>query len=160
MRLYFLRHADALDNANDAIRPLSPKGERQSRAVGGFLRDAGIAFDAAFSSPLVRARETAEIVLGLTGAVKPARLRAVDALLNGTSAREFEGWLRALQEVDHVLLVGHAPSLSERARVLLSIEDPGALDLPKCGLACVESEDGRQGALKFLVTPKQLGRRP
>ena len=157
MRLYFMRHADALDGVDDAARPLSPRGWKQAKEVGRFLRAAGIRFDAAYSSPLVRARETAEAVLAICGAVESDDLKLEDALRNETSARQFAGWLRTLPEARHVLLVGHAPSLAEHVRGLLSIGDPEALELSKGGLACLATEDGRTAVLKFLVTPKLLG---
>ena len=157
MRLYFLRHADALGGVDDAARPLSPKGWKQSEAVARFLKTADIEFDAAYSSPLVRARETAEAVLEICGAVDSDDLKLDDALLNETSARQFTGWLRSLPEAKHVLLVGHAPSLAEHVRALLSVGDPEALNLSKGGLACLQTKDGRTATLKFLVTPKLLG---
>ena len=80
MKLYFLRHAEALDGKDDAGRPLSPHGKKEAREVGRFLKGAGIEFDAAYSSPLVRAKQTAKIVLEVCGS---AELEIADALLNG-----------------------------------------------------------------------------
>ena len=87
----------------------------------------------------------------------PDHVKLVDALLNETSAKQFEGWLRTLSNAGHVLLVGHAPSLPARVRDLLSITEADAFTLPKGGLACVETEDGRSGLLRFFITPKILG---
>jgi phosphohistidine phosphatase len=157
MRLYFMRHADALDGIDDTARPLSPRGWKQAKEVARFLKTAGIRFDAAYSSPLVRARETAEAVLTICGAVEPDDLKLEAALRNEASARQFAGWLRNLPEARHVLLVGHAPSLAEHVRALLSMGDPEALELSKGGLACLETEDGRTAVLKLLLTPKLLG---
>jgi len=157
MRLYFLRHAEALDGLDDAARPLSPRGHEQAREMGRFLQRTGVEFDAAYSSPLVRARQTAERLLGVCGRLEPNRLALVDALLNGTRSLDFQGWLRGLPDVRHVLLVGHNPSLSERVRTLLGIEDYGALDLPKGGLAVIRCTDGARGVLKLYVSPKTLG---
>lgn len=157
MRLYFLRHADALDGMNDAIRPLSPKGHQQCRAIARFLVRAGIVLDAAYSSPLVRAHETAERVLEEGTGLKPAAIQDVDVLLNGASAQRFQAWLRNLSGVKDVLLTGHAPSLGTRVRELVGMGDDAGFDLPKGGLACVKTEDGRSGELKFFVTPKVLG---
>jgi phosphohistidine phosphatase len=157
MRLYFLRHAEALDGLDDAARPLSPRGHEQAREMGRFLKKAGVQFDAAFSSPLVRARETAERVLEVCGRVKPGQLVLVEALLNGTRALDFQGWLRGLPEVNHVLLVGHNPSLTEHVRRLLSVGDDEALDLPKGGLAVIRLLDGGSGVLKLYLSPKSLG---
>src|SRR2546427_2875162 len=156
MKLYFLRHADALEGADDASRPLSPHGRKEALEVGRFLKRAGIEFDAAYSSPLVRAKETAEIVLDLCGST---RLELTAALLNETSEAEFNEWLKEIPDAKHGCLVGHARSLAERARQLLGITATEALKLPKGALACLESENRRTAALKFFVTPKLLGAR-
>ena len=82
MRLYFLRHADSPPGADDAVRPLSKLGQRQAKVLADMLANAGIVFDAAYSSPLVRARETAEIILPVTNNNKRIILELTDALLN------------------------------------------------------------------------------
>ena len=156
MKLYFLRHADALDGADDAARPLSPHGKKEALEVGRFLKRAGIEFDAAYSSPLVRAKETAEIVLDVCGSTK---LDLTAALLNETSEAIFEEWLKEIPDAKHVCLVGHAPSLAQWVRRLLGITATDALKLPKGALACLETENRRSAALKFLITPKLLGLR-
>jgi len=157
MKLYFLRHADAVPGFVDAERALSPRGRQQARLLGRFLETAGVVFDAAYASPLVRARQTADEILSITGRVEPHDTRVTDALLNETPDRDFEAWLRSLPEAYHVLLVGHNPSMSQRVQAILGIEGPAALDMPKGGLACVRTADGRSGELKFYVTPRILG---
>src|SRR5207249_464967 len=106
-----------------------------------FLKNAGVAFDAAFTSPLVRARQTAEILLKICGDVSPAELDLTEALRNETSQKAFDRWLTELPEANKVLLVGHEPTLSERVRRLLTIASAERLRLSKGALACVESED-------------------
>ncbi|MBI5772547.1 MAG: phosphohistidine phosphatase SixA [Verrucomicrobia bacterium] len=157
MKLYFLRHAEALDGLDDAARPLSPRGKKQADRLARFLCKAGIEFDAAFSSPLVRARQTAERMLKITNKERRLKLAMDDALLNGTSQREFDRWLGQLPAVEKVLLVGHEPSLSARVRHLLGGPDEAALKLSKGALACVELGATGNGALKFLIAPKLLG---
>jgi len=157
MKLYFLRHTEARDGMNDAARPLSARGRRQAEAIGQFLEQAGIEFDAAYSSPLVRAWQTAELVLQSGDGIDPDRLLRVDALLNETPARDFEGWLRSLPDARHILLTGHNPSLSERLNALLGMPEHRGLELPKGGLACVQCSGGSQGELKFYLNPKILG---
>jgi len=156
MRLYFLRHADALPGIDDAIRPLSDKGREQSRRLGAFLKESGVVFDVAYTSPLVRARQTAEIVLGEADGLPADRLKESPLLLNDASSSRFTGWLRCLEDHGHVLLVGHAPTLEERVRVLMGVGYSQGLTLPKGGLACVKSEDGQAGMLKWFITPKLL----
>jgi len=151
-----MRHAEALDGTDDDARPLSQRGGRQAREIARFLKDAGIAFDAAYASPLVRARETAEAVLKVCGEILPEELQLTDALLIESSRRDFEGWLRCLPDAEHGLIVGHAPTLADRVRSLLSLAHPESFRLPKAGLACVETDDRRTGVLKFFITPKLL----
>src|SRR5947207_9606270 len=152
MKLYLLRHAEAVDGPDDADRLLSARGKRQAREVGRFLKRAGIEFDAAYSSPLVRARETAEIVLDTCGSTK---LDLATPLLNETSETKFDEWLKGIPDAKHICLVGHAPSLAERVRQLLGVTDSDALKLPKGAVACLETENRRTAALKFLV---EIGR--
>ncbi len=154
MKLYFLRHAEAQDGTDDGARALTGHGKKEAREVGRFLKRAGIEFDAAYTSPLVRARQTAEIVLEICGS---ATLESCEALLNETSQTEFGRWLKSLPAAKQVLLVGHAPSLGERVRRFIGLPNPEALKLAKGALACLETEDRRTAALKFLFTPKLLG---
>jgi|SRR5829696_7554434 len=152
-----MRHAHALDGDDDAARPLSPRGREQSEAIAGFLADAGVKLQGAFSSPLVRAHQTAEIVLRKMGVAGDVKLQIAKALLNETSETQWNRWLHALPEQDHVLLVGHAPVLAARVRALVTIAHPEAFEMPKGAIACVDTGDRHSGRLKYYVTPKSLG---
>src|SRR4051794_22308761 len=91
--LYLLRHADAGDPqawaGNDADRPLSGKGEKQSERLGRFLAGTALRPDAILTSPKLRALKTAEIVAGHLGSSATVEERlaggldaaAVDAIL-------------------------------------------------------------------------------
>jgi len=157
MKLYFLRHAEALDGEDDAARPLSPHGREQSAAMAKFLSNAGVKFSAAHTSPLVRAHQTAEVVLRTMGLAGDVKLQTAKELLNETTVAQWNRWLKSLPESKHVLLVGHAPSLSDRVRALLRVVDANALDLPKGALACVGTDERTSGTLKYLITPRSLG---
>lgn len=154
MRLYFLRHADALPGADDEMRPLSKLGHRQSKAVADLLLNAGIEFDAAYSSPLVRARETAEIILPITNKEKRIILELTGALRN--EERNFGGWLKKIPDGKNILLVGHNPSMSENiARLVkLPVND---FEMSKGMLACLRTEDRQNFSLKLLIGPKMMG---
>jgi phosphohistidine phosphatase len=156
MRLYFLRHAEAHPGADDDARELTKRGEEQSREIGRFLRQVGVEFGAAYSSPLVRARQTAEIVLETTNADTDIELEITEALCNETTQAVFNRWLGQLPDKKHILLVGHAPSMPARVQRLLGIENNEALPMPKAGLACIKPDNPRQGTLKFFVSPKIL----
>ncbi len=155
MRLYFLRHADALPGADDAVRPLSKLGQRQSKAVADLLVNAGIVFDAAYTSPLVRARETAEIVLPVTNRDKRLILELTDALLN--EERNFTGWLKQIPDGKNILLVGHNPSISNHISRLLKWPANSTFDMSKGMLCSLRTEDRETYTLKLLIGPKLMG---
>lgn len=63
----FLRHGESVGNAESRWQgqseyPLTDKGRAQARALAEYWKAEGVKFDLAISSPLIRARETAEIV--------------------------------------------------------------------------------------------------
>lgn len=156
MKFYFLRHAEAEDGPVDATRELTAKGRRDARRVGRYLRDQGVVFDLAFTSPVVRAVQTVEIVLEQLPARRRGRLSKVNALLNDTGATAFGRWLKSLAPAETVLLVGHEPSLGGHLRRLLGLTRSEALPLPKAGLGRVDTDDRRNGTLRLLIHPKQL----
>ena len=78
MNLYLMRHgiavaADEPGISSDSARPLTPKGIKRIRRAARGLRRLGISFDAILTSPLVRARQTAEIVADYPWPGSPAR---------------------------------------------------------------------------------------
>ncbi len=157
MKLYFLRHAAALDGEDDAVRPLSDTGKRQSRKIGRFLRRGKIVFDHAYSSPLLRARQTAEIVLGITNENQRLEPQFAGALLNSTSRTDFAEWLKSFPDSAEVLLVGHEPSIGDHVRRLLGLVGASSLDMKKGTCAAIQTTDCNSGVLRFLVTPRSLG---
>ena len=92
-RLYIVRHGQTASSARKAYSgrsdvPLTETGREQARAAGAQLAEAGI--DAIFSSPLSRARDTAQAIAGATGAALH-----VDERLTEVDYRAFEGMDRA-----------------------------------------------------------------
>ena len=156
MKLYFLRHTEAEDGDVDDLRRLSGKGRRDARALGRYFSEIEVGWDQAFTSPLVRARETASGVLKECPLPGGTELVEVDALRNGTSKTAFFRWLRSLPEVGSILLVGHEPSLSAWVRQLLGIPVAERLLLPKGGVARVDTDDRKTGILRLLISPKTI----
>jgi phosphohistidine phosphatase len=149
-RLHLLRHAHAGDAfewiGDDDLRPLTKKGRRQSERLGAFLEEHGIRPDVIVTSPLVRARQTAEIVaeaLGMT-------IRTDRRLGSGFGKREL--WA-VLDESGgrEVMLVGHDPDFST---LLTYLVDAASLHMRKGTLATVDLQtrlgDG-EGDLRWLL---------
>lgn len=165
MNLFLLRHAIAVPHGypgidRDGDRPLTPKGEKKMRRIAEGLLALDLTFDLILSSPLVRARQTAEILAKVFDGEK--KVKYSDHLAVGGDARML---INDVNErfgvVDNVVLVGHEPSLSELISVLLS-GSPGLPFTMKKGGVCNLAIDkliyGRCATLEWLLTPAQLSR--
>lgn len=156
MKLYFVRHAEAEDGLVDATRRLTAKGRRDAKRLGRLFRKNEVRFDLAFTSPLVRARQTSAVVLKEAPLGRKAKLTETDALLNGTTRSQFFRWLKQLPDVESVMLVGHEPSMSTWVRGMLGIEDEACLPLAKGMVVRVDTDDRKTGTLRMLLSPKWI----
>jgi phosphohistidine phosphatase len=137
--LWLLRHGDAAEGSPDAERPLTEKGERQSRAAGRALAALGVRMDACLTSPKVRAADTAKLAcepLGIEPQLEPK-------LAGGP----FDAEALAAGLGDNVLLVGHDPDFSMAVHALTGAQ----VRMKKGGLAGVE-----KGELRTLLRPAEL----
>lgn len=157
MMIYLMRHAEAVPGADDAARELSGKGRQQARRMGRLFARQGWKVDLAFSSPLVRAVQTLELVLQASG-LADAGLEAQETpqLLNDVRSRDFGAWLLASKRRLGILLVGHAPSLPAHAAWLLGSRREDAFRMGKAHIAAFETDRAGSVQLRFFVGPKLL----
>ena len=162
MNLYILRHGIAVDHSaagyeNDDERPLTGKGERKLWAIAEAMKALEISFDLILSSPLVRARQTAEIVADALKCRK--RMEITDTLAPQESAKPLIEYLRDQGAVDDVVLVGHEPFLSRLIASLISGNSDTSVLLKKGGFCKLSTDDlkhGKCAILEWLLTPKQM----
>lgn len=160
MKVYFLRHGKAENRADwrgrDDDRPLTAEGEealrREAKAMAGL--DLGV--DVIVTSPLARARRTAELVaqgLGLED-----RLVEDERMAHGFDMRRLEQVLAAHGEAASVMVVGHEPDFSATVAELIG---GGEVVMKKGGLARVDvtAPVAGGGELVWLLTPPLLGSR-
>ena len=116
MLLFLIRHAEAAPGEPDDLRALTPAGREVARALGERLADARL--DAVLTSPLLRARETAQAIARAAGldAETDERL-APGATLDDVRAA-------VVGRGEHVAVVGHQPDCSQIATALIG-SDPG-----------------------------------
>jgi phosphohistidine phosphatase len=126
MRLLIVRHAEAESGEPDELRALTPAGREHARAVGAQLRKEGFAADAVVSSPLLRARQTAE-ALALGEPAVDERLAPGATPADMRDAAEGRG--------EMVVVVGHQPDCGRAVAVLAGGEEPA---FPPCAHALVE----------------------
>ncbi len=150
-QLWFLRHGEAAphDAAPDADRPLTDRGEGQSESAGRALAALGVTFQLAFTSPKVRAADTARLACAHLD-VEP---HVHEPLRQGFDRAEALALLHAGGDDQRVLLVGHEPDFSQTIHDLTGAR----VDLKKGGVAGVRI-DGGGAELIALLRPRELDR--
>jgi phosphohistidine phosphatase len=120
MKVYLIRHATAEDPAGkeDAARRLIDRGREEARTAGRALRALGARVEVVFSSPLTRARETAELLAAEFSPPAPVELR--ERLACGATPEAFREILAAAPG-GVVAVVGHQPDLGRFVADLLSL---------------------------------------
>ena len=148
-QLYIVRHAEAEPmKTTDEKRCLTPKGERQAAKVGQFCAKQEFAVGPIFSSPLVRAVQTAELL------AKPldAKVKISRELAAGMTPAGLRAFLREQHSLDSLLIVGHEPDLSQAVADLLGCASE-RLRVKKATLLRLSFEDAKLelATLDFLV---------
>ena len=159
MELFLIRHADALALGERGItedddRPLSEKGEADAHSAASAFKAKGIALDKLITSPLLRARQTGEILLR-TWSRPDLMLDTSDFLAPSGKHRKLSKYLLKTGG-EKIGLVGHMPHLGEYAAWLIG-NKRSQIDLAKAGIAFITCGDlpaKGVGSLQWLVTPE------
>ena len=161
MILYIVRHSDAVPSGTPGVaedeRPLTEKGIKKMKEVAQGLRRIGAVPDLVLSSPLPRARQTAEIVVADSGG--RVTLSLTGSLAPSGSRQELYRELRQHRRLAAVMIVGHLPSLGEIAGEIgwgsadhyLEIKKGGA-----CALELSRLEPIPSGTLRWFLPPAIL----
>jgi len=157
--LYLIRHGIAEERGeawpDDAKRPLTEDGMDRLRKEARGLARLGVKIDVMLTSPLVRTRQTAEIVAAALDP-RPTIVNAESLAPGGT----FQGVVAELEKhvkKSRIGLVGHEPSIGELAARLIGSRHP--IEFKKGAVCRIDFESlppAGPGALRFLVTPKIL----
>ena len=143
MRLYLVRHGIAepagdANNYQDFHRSLTPEGAKKMREVAGGMKGLEVELDWVASSPLIRAKETAEIIAEVLGLKDPVEFW--DELTPGAPPQRAVERLQRCKNRESVALVGHQPHLGYLAALLIFGQDSVSLDLKKGGICCIDVE--------------------
>lgn len=159
--LYLLRHAKSSwtdASLRDFDRPLNDRGNEAAPLVGRYIREQKLKVDLLFSSPAVRARQTAALVKESAGL--SAELLYDERIYEADAARLLEVVTQAGESADALMLVGHNPGLEQLLKLLTGEER----QMQTAALACVALDvetwgkvRAAAGRLEWLVRPKELG---
>jgi phosphohistidine phosphatase len=157
--LYIVRHAIAAERGDDwpddDKRPLTEKGIARFKDGLVGLRWLDVGLDEIFTSPLVRAKQTADLLAAGIAGKAPVKLLA--ALAPGTTPEEVMAHLARTARRRRIALVGHEPGLGELAAHLLGAKRP--MEFRKGGVCRIDLQgltENRPGLLVWFVTPKML----
>ncbi|MCG2712225.1 MAG: phosphohistidine phosphatase SixA [Candidatus Omnitrophica bacterium] len=153
MKLYLVRHGQALAENQDPLQHLSEKGNLDAQKAAEFLKKARIKINIIISSIKTRAIQTAEII---AAEVCPTcKVEQINGVLPNDSA---EAFLESIEfsEKD-IMLVGHLPFLSHLTSLLLSGEKNRVKILySTCSVVCLEQKEGNAWQLIFAINPDLL----
>lgn len=160
IELFLVRHAVAAERGpkypDDRLRPLTPAGSRKfAESVPGLI-EMGVVIDFVLTSPLVRARETAQI---LASRLKPKpAIAEIEALSPGGRPQAINDAIKThAKRYRRLALVGHEPDLGELAARLLGAR--GGVQFKKGGVCLIETDSptpAGPGTLRWMLTPKAL----
>jgi len=164
MNLYLMRHGIALPAedpsvVHDSDRPLSQKGDKRTRKAARGLRRLSIPFDVILTSPVLRARQTADAVARELDA--EALVKEISSLAPESTVDHLLFGLTRYKSHEHLLLVGHEPLLSNTLSHLLGGKSTRGVNVEfKKGALCRIEIDGlppsNPGKLHWFLSPKQL----
>jgi phosphohistidine phosphatase len=150
-QLWLLRHGEAEPQdarADDAARRLTERGEEQARDAGRALAAIGVSFGLVFTSPRIRARDTARAACEALG-VEPVVHAPLGA---GLDVHEALALAAAGGPDGRTLLVGHEPDFSQVVHDLTGAR----AQVKKGGLAGIALRSGTSGELLVLLRPREL----
>ena len=157
--LYLIRHAIAETRGDawpdDGKRPLSEDGAARMKKEARGLARLNIGVDVILTSPLVRAKQTAEIVAAALDSRPP--IVNIDSLAPGAAYAAFVADLEKHARKHSIALVGHEPGIGELAARLVGSRHPfefkkGAV----CRIDLDEIPPSGPGHLRWMLTPKIL----
>jgi len=153
--LVFFRHGIAADTLPDSSRPLTEDGIRKTYAAAEGLKKMSISFDRLFTSPWLRASQTATI---LSEVLKTSAPEEMPELAGDHSSGEL---LEALHNCQgrSFLLVGHQPLLGDAVATLLGAAGRCQIDLKKSGACSIQLDalpPKKSAVLNWLLTSRQL----
>jgi phosphohistidine phosphatase len=145
-QLWLLRHGEAVphDSKPDDERELTPRGRHQSEVAGVALAKLGLEFAACYTSPKLRAIETAQLACRALN-IEPAIEKSIAAAFSRDDVAEL---LHAHGPDDRILVVGHEPTFSQVVHEYTSAR----IDFKKGGVAGLRTS----GELIVLLRPREL----
>lgn len=153
MKLYLLRHGEAMNKQENAQRPLNNMGIAEITRIAAHLKDLKAEFRHIYHSDKLRSEETAAIIA--------RELEIKDGLSTLPSLNPDDEVQPLIKDVEalneNTLLVGHLPNLALLCNYLLNYDvNTPSVSFATGTLAILESQDTHLWVLKSIIDPAQL----
>jgi phosphohistidine phosphatase len=153
MKLYLVQHGEALPEAVDPARPLSPDGGEAVARMARFLAGGDLRVARICHSGKLRARQTAEILAAILA--PEAALEQRDGLNPKDPVAPLAAELAAWEA--ETLFVGHLPFLDRLvSQLLLGAEAGGSVTFRPGSVACLERDQEGRWRLQWMLRPELL----
>ena len=157
MKLYLVRHGDAVPESENADRPLSAKGDADIRALAAFIARSGARVARVIHSGRARARETAILFADVIG---PGKI--VEEAESGLGPDESTDLLARVADAmeEDLMVVGHDPFMTRMiSRLAAGDENARLVALETGSVACLErGADGGAWTINWIAGPTLMGR--
>lgn len=158
MKLIFFRHGVAVDKKNgqsdldDARRELTREGVKETKTVVKTLKPLFKDIDIIFSSPMVRAVETAQII---SKYFPKKKFELMPSLDSSVASEAFLADLNAIKTDGTYCFVGHEPHLTTSVSKLLK-EETSNIELDKSGMIVLEGKNLNDMKISLIISPALL----
>jgi phosphohistidine phosphatase len=159
MILYLCRHGIAADysaSGADEDRALTEDGMRKMRKAAHGLKVLDDNITHIFTSPLLRARQTAQILAEELGTAPIAVLPALGPPGHRRMLLNHLGDLSGKPKVGNVIAVGHEPTMSEWTRAICFGDTGPEMFFKRGAMAAIELDDAERGTLRWYLTNSVL----
>jgi phosphohistidine phosphatase len=159
MKIYLVRHAIAIDFGtqgynDDSLRPLTKEGRAKMKRIASALKALEVMPNLIVTSPYVRARQTAEVVI--EGIGYQGELAQSFNLIPSADSGDMIKEINKKYAVDELMLVGHEPSMSALTSVLLTGNSNLSINFKKGGVFCLTVDDlqrGHKAVVEWYIPP-------
>jgi phosphohistidine phosphatase len=154
MRLYLVRHGEAVQDNRDDFRVLTEEGRKEAAKVAAYLGESGaVKISKIYHSEKARSKQTAEIFASF---IHPKEgLEESEELKPNDDALVWFNKIPAFQEA--IMIVGHLPHIGRLASYLLCGSMEGcAVNFPPAGTICLENDTEERWSLLWFMIPEIL----
>ena len=152
MKLYLIRHGDAVSAQVDPERPLSKKGRDETAAVAAFMKKSRVVVNEIWHSKKLRAKQTAEIV---SEAIEFDEVLEINGLSPNDPVIDMLDEIYEAEE--DLVIVGHLPFLAKLfAQLLINDEACEIVDFKASAAVCLNHNPDIGWEISWMVSPEIL----